>query len=596
MFKTLRIPYRPAPPVVLSLLVQAQMPQSERKQSSFEVLVRHLLDRLLTSESLGAGEESATRVLQMAYAVALPGVVGALFLFPLYHSLFLGPRRPWAQASDHFFYLTYAFVVMGLVTVLLWDLLFPDLLDVFILTSLPIAARKLLLARVTALTIFFGVALIGTNGLGVIFLPAVADLHGMWMRHFAAHAVSVGLCGLFITASLIALQGLFICALGQRITRRVAPAVQAIGVVVLLTTLFLSPLVAHFLKALLESNNSAVRWFPPFWFLGIYERFLWGASAPALFASLAQIGFRLTGLAVAIALLTYPLAYTRRTRQVIEGAAIRPGVEWGSPLNALLHATVLRIPSGRAIYHLIGQTVWRTQKIRLLLAVFGGLGLAMTMAELVLIGGGHGPIMLGLSQQGARYAVPIMAFWTVAGLRAVVLSPVGKPGSWAFRVIHGRPKLDHLRASKRWVALSTSIVTVATVLVLHKIVPPELPGPMFLLEQIILALSLSILLTDIFFLRIEAIPFTEAPPYSVDNLSYVVVTYFILYPVFVLKTVEFQAWIEMAPRHLIVAILLFVDVHILLRYLHTRRVKADARRLDMEEEENLIPGEMGLRN
>jgi hypothetical protein len=187
------------------------MPQSEHKKSSFEVLVRHLLDRLLASESLGAGEETATRVLQMAYAVALPGVVGALFLFPLYHSPFLGPRLFWAQATDHFFYLTYGFVVMGLVTVLLWDLLFPDLLDVFILISLPIAAKKLLFARVTALAIFLGVALIGTNGLGVLFLPAVADLHGMWIRHVVAHAVSVGLCGLFAIAALIAMQGLFVC-------------------------------------------------------------------------------------------------------------------------------------------------------------------------------------------------------------------------------------------------------------------------------------------------------------------------------------------------------------------------------------------------
>jgi hypothetical protein len=193
-----------------------------------------------------------------------------------------------------------------------------------------------------------------------------------------------------------------------------------------------------------------------------------------------------------------------------------------------------------------------------------------------------------------RYAVPIMAFWTVAGLRAALLSPISQPGSWIFRVIHGRPKLDHLRATRRWVAVTTSIVTMATVLVLHKIAPPELHGTRFILDQLITALALSILLTDIFFLRVGAIPFTEARPYSVDDLSYVVVTYFILYPVFVLKSVAFEAWMEASPQHLVVAILIFVDVHILLRYLHHRRVAEDARRLDMEEE-ILIPGEMGLR-
>src|SRR5580704_15309005 len=136
MFKPMQILSRPAPPAVLSLLVQAQMPEIEHKRGSFEELVRHLLDRILNSESLGLGEEAATRVLQIVYALALPGVVVALFLFPLYHPLIGGPRPFWSQVSDHFFYMIYGFVVMGLITVLLWDLLFPDQLDVFILSSL----------------------------------------------------------------------------------------------------------------------------------------------------------------------------------------------------------------------------------------------------------------------------------------------------------------------------------------------------------------------------------------------------------------------------------------------------------------------------
>ena len=593
MYKSLRILSRPAYPVVLSLFVQAGMPNNERKKGSFEVLVRHLLDRLLSSESLGAGEETATRVLQMAYAIALPGMVGALFLFPLYH-LPSGPRPYWAQASDHFFYLTYGFVVMGLITILLWDMLFPDLLDVFILTSLPISANKLLFARVGALAIFLGVALVGTNCLGALFLPAVADLHVMWLRHITAHVLSVALGGLFALASLITLQGLFVCILGQRLTRRLAPVVQIICVVLLLTILFLSPLVAHFLKALLQSNSAAVQWFPPFWFLGIYERLLWGASSPALFVGLAHTGLRLTTLVVTLALLTYPLAYTRRTRQLVEGTGIHSSSDWRSPLIAPLHATLLRSPRCRAIYHLIGQTVWRMQKIRLTLAVFGGLGLAMTTAELLLIHVGKGSIALGISQKGVRFAIPIMAFWTVAGLRAALLSPVSQPGSWVFRVIHGRPKLEHLRASKRWVTASSFVVTLGTILVLHTIAPPEPHGAKFILEQAIVALALSILLTDIFFFRVLAIPFTEARPYSINDLSYVVVTYFMIYPVFVLKVFACESWIEASPKHLVLAILAVVVIHILLQYFHKRSVNADAHRLDMEEE-ILIPGEMGLR-
>ncbi len=39
----------------------------------------------------------------------------------------------WLQVSDHYFYVLYALTAMGVVTVYSWELLFPDLLDVFVL-------------------------------------------------------------------------------------------------------------------------------------------------------------------------------------------------------------------------------------------------------------------------------------------------------------------------------------------------------------------------------------------------------------------------------------------------------------------------------
>ena len=48
----------------------------------------------------------------------------------------------------------YSFVVMGLVTVFEWDLFFPDLIDVFVLGTLPVAQRRVFIARVAAIGIF----------------------------------------------------------------------------------------------------------------------------------------------------------------------------------------------------------------------------------------------------------------------------------------------------------------------------------------------------------------------------------------------------------------------------------------------------------
>ena len=78
-----------------------------------------------------------------------------MYLWPVYHpfrggrrgSTQSGPPPYWVQVNHHFFFVLYSFVAMGLMTVFEWDLFFPDLLDVFVLGTLPIAQRRLFLAR-----------------------------------------------------------------------------------------------------------------------------------------------------------------------------------------------------------------------------------------------------------------------------------------------------------------------------------------------------------------------------------------------------------------------------------------------------------------
>jgi hypothetical protein len=200
---------------VRSLTVQANEPQNDRQMTVFEVLTRHLLFRLTHNEALG--EEIPARLTQIAYMLALPGVLVALYLSAPYHPpKGMGPRPYWSQVSDHYIYTVYSFVAMGVVTVFEWELLFPDLLDVFVLSTLPLAKRVLLQARLLALGIFLGLAVVGINILGAAFFPVLAELHAMWIRHTAAHVAAVLLAGVFAAALFVALQGLLLCVLGQR--------------------------------------------------------------------------------------------------------------------------------------------------------------------------------------------------------------------------------------------------------------------------------------------------------------------------------------------------------------------------------------------
>lgn len=82
MFSGLRILAPPEFPV-LSLGVQAQMPVAlAQERSQFHLLVGHFLERFFNNDMVSTDGDSKARLLQVVYAMALPGMVVALFLFP----------------------------------------------------------------------------------------------------------------------------------------------------------------------------------------------------------------------------------------------------------------------------------------------------------------------------------------------------------------------------------------------------------------------------------------------------------------------------------------------------------------------------------
>ena len=582
---------------VLSLEVQAAMgPVVQPERSQFELLVRHLLDRFFNNDMVSVQGETIKRAIQAAAAIAIPQLIFSLFLYPAYHGIPPHPiLRPfWSQVNDPYFYITYSFVVMGIVTVFEWELLFPELLDVFVLSTLPIPNKKLFWARISALGIFLTMFLVGTNLLGTIFFPLVADRPSL-MRHLFAHIIAVGAAGVFVAAFFLGLQGLLINLLGQRLSRTVSPLLQGFAMMLLLTVLILLPMLLMFLQPLLESDTLAVRYFPPFWFLGIYEQLLAGSSTLPIFTTLARTGFFAILLVSILAIVTYPLAYRRRTRQLIEGSAAEHEGNWISkPIWRLLHAMILRVPQRRAVHHFINQTLLRTQRHRVYLAMYGGVGITLMIASAIVIEPQAGHIGFGVTEYGLRAAIPMLAFWTIAGLRMALVSPVDQRGSWIFGIIHGRPRLDHLAATKLWVFISASILSLVAVAATRAVGPAALQEWKTTLAQIVVALCLSLLLTDAFFMKVKVVPFTKGQSAGERNLAFVIVPYVIYFPLLVSNTVQLEQWIQTSGRHLAISVCFIVVAHALLRWRHHRIASEQAARIDLDDAEPMFQG-LGLR-
>jgi cbb3-type cytochrome oxidase subunit 3 len=495
--------------------------------------------------------------------------------------------------SDHYFYLLYSFVTMGVVSVFAWDLLFPDLLDLFVLTPLPIASMRLFQSRIVAACLYLGLFLFGTSAVGAIFFPLMAE-PPQFTRHVFAHLVAVLAAGAFAGASILSLQGLLLAVMGERWFRAVAPFLQALVVMMLLSILLLFPVMAQFLQVL--SNLPAARYFPPFWFLGIYETLLTGSSSLPVFREFAATGCMALAVVLVLVIVSYPLAYRRRMRYLVEeSGALDTRTLAAAPIDRVLHASLLRNRVQRGVYHFITHSLLRTQRHRVYLAMYGGLGLALLLASTVLLKLTPGHLGFELSPDGLRAAVPIVAFWTITGLRTAFVSPADKRGSWIFRVILGRPGVEQLDATERWILPFTIVLSLGMVALVATIAPPALQGWRPILSQALVGIGLSLLLTDVLFLAVRSIPFTGGERASGTNLAFILLQYFGLFPPLILLMVDLEPWLEASLWHVAGALGLIAGAHIAMRRAHKKNAAYHANLIDLDDDEEEFPQRLGLR-
>ena len=586
---------RPVTPAVLSLEVLAQNTEATAEQpTQFRVLVRHFLECFFRNELLSTDGEAKTRLVQAAFALGLPGFVIALYLYTPYHM----PHRVrpyWSQAGDHYFYVLYAFVAMGLVAIFEWDLFFPGLLDTYVLSPLPVRYGRMFRARVVAILIVIGAVLIDSNFLPPVVLPAATDPPHLF-RFLAAHLLAVGAAGLFAAAFFLGMEGLLLALLGDRLFRRISLWVQGLSVFALLTLLFLYPVFCGALGALLESGSALPRWIPPLWFLGIYQRILDGPATPLIFHHLAWFGAVSTLGVMAVAMCTYPLAWWRRTRAMVEGVAKRERhSRAGRVVRHGLHATLVRHPAARAVWHFIGANLLRVSRYRMYLVMYGGVGGALVLASILRtqINGAH--LRFLLSPQGLRVAIPVTVFWTVSGLHTTFLSTSDQQGRWVFRVISGQAGFQQLRAATRWVCLWSIGLSGMLVLIAYVAMPALFDSWRITATQLLVVSGLSLLLTDAFFLQDDTIPFTGSRRSSGTNFALLLIPYLGFFPAIVLLTVAAEPWIEASALHIPVAAILGLGAHLCMQAVRRHRAAENLQRIEADEDEEDFPLRLGLR-
>ena len=178
--------------------------------------------------------------------------------------------------SDKYLFIVFCMAITGLVAILRWDTLFPDRRDFANLAPLPIQLGQVLLARILALAAFVIAFITDVNIGSVLLYPAmVMQSDGtvqQLLRFLAAHAISLAAAGLWTFLSVLAITGALMALLPYSLFRRVKRYVQFTSVVLFLALFVSTSAILPEIRVLRTGGSSWAEWFPPMWFLGLYQQ------------------------------------------------------------------------------------------------------------------------------------------------------------------------------------------------------------------------------------------------------------------------------------------------------------------------------------
>ena len=246
--------------------------------------------------------------------------------------------------------------------------------------SFPSTSRHLFFARVLALAIFLGLVLLGTSALGIIFFSVCQPNAPTSSSTIFAHATAVLASGAFAATTFLALQGILLNTVGERIFRRITPLLQGASILLLLTILLLTPTITHSLQPLLLSGVPGHPLLPSLLVprhlrappRRTHRRCPSSINSPATAATLCSLR-----LPAPCSPTRSPIADESANSSKAAPQCLCPRSRHRDPAaTASSTPPSCAVPAQRAIFHFISQTILRAQRQRVMLAMYGGLAIA----------------------------------------------------------------------------------------------------------------------------------------------------------------------------------------------------------------------------
>jgi hypothetical protein len=187
--------------------------------------------------------------------------------------------------------------------------------------------------------------------------------------------------------------------------------------------------VAYFL---MPPVQPLARWMPSIWFLGLFQ--VLSGSAHDAMGPLAVRALAALAVSCGLALVTFGLAFQRSVRRIVEQPGIVPA-DRTRPSGRMFGWLVRRLvprPVERAILLFTARAMVRSRQHRMLLAAYGGIGLAIGLAYArSLVYGEERWDEPGVSLLAGGF---VLLFFSAIGTRAIFALPLALRANWIFRI------------------------------------------------------------------------------------------------------------------------------------------------------------------
>src|SRR6202522_3067838 len=216
------------------------MPEKPILQSrQFRVLYRVFLLRVVDLELISADGDPTRLLGQFA---SLFAAISFLFCTPLI--LASGKLDESALGTFEHALITITMLVVGLLSALNWDSIFPDKRDVLVLAPLPVNPRTIFAAKLSAMAYALSLSIIALNVFTGLIWPlyfcSTVSLFGI-LRSFVAYWGSIFAAAVFMFFSVLTLQGVTSQLLPRQFFLRVSAWLQMATVCLFLGMYILEP-------------------------------------------------------------------------------------------------------------------------------------------------------------------------------------------------------------------------------------------------------------------------------------------------------------------------------------------------------------------